>query len=116
MTQKQYYDTQHGVKELHPLQPSDRVWVQGENKPAATVKAQQPYQPQSYIAKGSGSVLRRNKSALLPYFQQPPSTEKNLPDDDIGSPKVEPAMSEPDFSLKSPKGTVVRTRSKINSE
>lgn len=44
--QKQHYDTQHRVKELHALQPSDHVWVQNESKPT-TVKAQQPDQLRS---------------------------------------------------------------------
>ena len=93
MKQKYYYDAQHRVKELHPLQPGDHVWIQGENKPA-TVRVQQPDQVRSYTVEASGGILQRNRSALLPYFQQPTSTENNHLDDDIGNPEVEPAVSE----------------------
>ena len=63
--QKQYYDARHGDKELHPLQPGDRVWVQSENKPG-TVRVQRSDQLRSYTVETSGSLLRRNRSALLP--------------------------------------------------
>ena len=109
MKQKYYYDARHRVKELHPLQPGDHVWIQGENKPA-TVRVQQPDQPRSYAAEASGSILQRNRLALLPYFQQPTSTESNHLDDVIGNPEVEPAVSESE-RLESPQDTTVRTRS-----
>ena len=85
--QKQCYDTRNGVKELHPLQPGDRVWVQGENKPG-TVRVQMSDQPRSYTVETSDSLLRRNRSTLLPYFQPIPK-QKNKPDDDIGNPEME---------------------------
>ena len=111
--QKQYYDARHGVKELQPLQPGDRVWVQGENKPG-TVRVQQSDQPRSYTVETSGSLLRRNRSALLPYFQ-PMSKEKNKPDDDIGNREMEQASPEPERlerpELETPKVNAVRTRS-----
>ena len=111
--QKQYYDARHGVKELQPLQPGDRVWVQSENKPG-TVRVQQSDQPRSYTVETSGSLLRRNRSALLPYFQ-PMSKEKNKPDDDIGNREMEQASPEPERlerpELESPKDNAVRTRS-----
>ena len=109
MKWKYYYDARHRVKELHPLQPGDHVWIQGENKPG-TVRVQQLDQPRSYTVEASGGILRRNWSALLPYFQQPTSTEKNHLDDDIGNPEVEPAVSGSE-RLESPKDTAVRTRS-----
>ena len=109
MKQKYYYDARHGVKELHPLQPGNQVWIQGENKPA-TVRAQQLDQPCSYAVEASGGILQRNWSALLPYFQQPTSTEYNHLDDDIGSPEVEPVVSESE-RLVSPKDTAICTRS-----
>ena len=111
--QKQYYDARHGVQELQPLQPGDRVWVQGENKPG-TVRVQQSDQPRSYTVETSGSLLRRNRSALLPYFQ-PMSKEKNKPDDDIGNREMEQASPEPEKlerpELKSLNDNAVRTRS-----
>lgn len=91
--QKQYYDARHGVKELHTLRPGDRVWVQGEKKPGL-VRVQQSDQPCSYTVETSGNLLRRNRSALLPYFQ-PMSNEKNKPDDDISNPEMEPAFPVP---------------------
>lgn len=67
--QKHYYDSRQGVKELQPLQPGDGVWVSSESKPP-TFWAQQPDQPRSYTLEASGSIVRPNRSALLPYFQE----------------------------------------------
>ena len=109
MKQKHYYAARHGVKELHPLQPVDHVWTQGVNKPAR-VRVQQPNPSRNYTVEASGGILQRNRSALLPYFQQPTSTENNHLEDDISNPEGEPAVSEPE-RLESPKDTAVRTRS-----
>ncbi len=50
--QKQYYDARHGVKEIHPLEPGDSVWIQGENKPG-TVRVQQSDPPRFYTEAAS---------------------------------------------------------------
>lgn len=66
--QKQYYDARHGVKELHTLQPGDRVWVQGEKKPGI-VRVQQSDQPCSYTVGDFRQPLTEKQvspSALLP--------------------------------------------------
>ena len=109
MKQKHHYDARHGVKELHPLQPGDHVWIQGENKPA-TVRVQQPDQPRSYSVEASGGILQRNRSALLPYCHQPTSTENNHLDDDIRNEEVKPAVSEPEIP-GGPRDAAIRTRS-----
>ena len=89
--------------------PGDRVWVQGENKPSI-VRVQQSDQPRSYTVETSGSLLQRNRSALLPYFQTM-SNEKNEPDDDISNPKMEPASPEPERLERLGPDDAVRTRS-----
>jgi len=93
--QKQYYDAWHRVKELHPLQPGDRVWIHGKNKPG-TVRVQQSDPPRSYTVEPQAASYRRNRSALLPYFRQPVSTGTNKPADDVGNPDMEPASPEPE--------------------
>ena len=68
----------HGTESRSYTRCSPAVWVQGENKPGI-VRAQQSDQPRSYKVETSGTLLRRNRSALLPYFQ-PMSNEHYLTD------------------------------------
>ena len=83
--------------------------------PIGTVRVQKSDQPCSYTVETSGSLLRRNRSALLPYFQQPVSTETNKPANDVDYPELEPASPEPErpkrLELESLKDNAVRTKS-----
>lgn len=105
--QKHYCDSRHRIKELQPLQPGDPVWVSSERKPA-TVRAQQPDQPRSYTLEASGSIVRRNRSALLPYFQESHRSQVELQDNPISKPEIAPSRSE---TVTSQKVTAVCKRS-----
>ena len=97
-----------------PLRPTARSQLVTPPRPGVDPRCKQASYSQGPAARAAAllhcwGILQRNWSALLPYFQQPTSTENNHLDDDINHPEVEPAVLEPE-RLESPKDTAVRTR------
>ena len=79
--------------------------------PAATFQVGRRHmRTRLYTEETSGSLLRKNRSALRPYFQ-PMSNEKNKPDDDISNLEMEPASPQPERLERLEPDIAVRTRS-----
>ena len=79
-----------------------------QKRKPATVRAQQPDQPRSYTLEASGSIVRRNRSALLPYFQESHRSQVELQDNPISKPEI---ASSPSETVTSQKDAAVCTRS-----
>ena len=90
--QKHYCDSRRRIKELQPFQPV-WVWVSSERTPA-TVRAQKPDQPRSYTLEASGSIVRRNRSALLRYFQESHRSQVEPQHYPISKPEIAPSRSD----------------------
>lgn len=108
--QKQNYDLRHRVKELVPFQPGERVWIHDENRPATVKNRAQANKPRSYLVEASGSILRRNRSALQPYADESLSSDEkpSTSDDKLFHQEDRPVAPEPAVI---PEDSVMRTRS-----
>ena len=119
--QKQNYDLRHRVKELVPFQPGERVWIHDENTPATVKNRAQANKPRSYLVEASGSILRRNWSALQPYADESlssdekPSTSDDKPFHQEDRPAVpEPAVIPEDSVMRTHSGRLIKPPQRLD--